>query len=294
MSVGSEHVIRNQIDKTQLHKHTTFTSRMRSVGNHKRKKINHINLFDYAHGYLSFLLALPFQSMSTRPKGKSFPSILYSMTTDWLSKDIHFSIGGRFILIPDVDKLHSALVEAATTTATADSDNGGDDSQQVVYGNGGGPCMSSYSSLRRQMSAYNFSAVEPQTMPLFEIPSGVLLSAKSRIWFHPHFYRGAVSWKKVPRVVPARNKKNNNRSNNNTFTRRSLTPPSSPLTSDSDSPTLGCSYRVVVRKTAIKYRDAIKEIERHKVGIVLPNRNRKMSLNFILNTPIKLTPYNPR
>ncbi|KAI8874460.1 hypothetical protein GQ42DRAFT_151901 [Ramicandelaber brevisporus] len=173
--------------------------------------------------------------MPPRAEGNSFHLTLYSLLARWMPTTIFFSVSGRFILIPDIDKLDSALsAAAAASTAPPHSApthtpsfqdqqqafapdarftaSGAQDAASTPYlipipaspraGYGGRVLsMGSYSSMRRQLCAYNFYAVEPQTISQSELPEGVVLNSKSRVWFHAHFYRGATSWHNVPRIA---------------------------------------------------------------------------------------------
>ncbi|KAI8867951.1 hypothetical protein GQ42DRAFT_164468, partial [Ramicandelaber brevisporus] len=150
---------------------------------------------------------------------------------------IFFSVSGKFLVIPSLHELDSQLrnfSEAAKTLPPGEL-------EQVLptaipipttisvranrkrnkNGRAAGAAkkvktrqLSSYNSLRRQLTAYQFSAVKPDTFPKEEIPllvpghplanASVLAeltktSDKSRIWFHPHFSNKEYEHFKIPR-----------------------------------------------------------------------------------------------
>ncbi|KAI8872206.1 hypothetical protein GQ42DRAFT_161466, partial [Ramicandelaber brevisporus] len=238
--------------------------------------------------------------MPPRTEGNSFHLTLYTLLTRWMPTTIFFSVSGRFILIPDIDRLDSALSSATTAASTPvpleqepfASNNTRDSvvSSSLLYsvpnlpkiGYGGRILsMGSYNSMRRQLCAYNFYAIEPQTLSPSELPEGIVLNSKSRVWFHVHFYRGATSWHNVPRMAWTKRKQS-------AATAARLSPPVSPQTIPADSPVpqpigstpsslitpvsspptlssveeAASSQRVFARKSALTYRDAIEEIER--------------------------------
>ncbi|KAI8867647.1 hypothetical protein GQ42DRAFT_157742 [Ramicandelaber brevisporus] len=66
--------------------------------------------------------------------------------------------------------------------------------------------MSSYNSLRRQLSAYRFIEVEATSFPETQVPSNVLglwkrsvTESKAKVWFHPFFTKNEVQPEKIPR-----------------------------------------------------------------------------------------------
>ncbi|KAI8866997.1 hypothetical protein GQ42DRAFT_64091 [Ramicandelaber brevisporus] len=149
-----------------------------------------------------------------RAEGNSFHYVLYSLLTEWMPGLLMFSTSGRFVLVTDIDQVDLALSESASAaSAIADSDQQQQQQQHEVPTSDSGAVlpragnvgrtlnMSSYSSMRRQMCAYNFHAVEPHSLPRSEIPDGIIMTNRSRVWFHLYFYRGATTWENVPRIV---------------------------------------------------------------------------------------------
>ncbi|KAI8872211.1 hypothetical protein GQ42DRAFT_78886 [Ramicandelaber brevisporus] len=115
--------------------------------------------------------------------------------------------------------------------------------------------MSSYNSMRRQLCAYSFYAIEPHTMPPSELPDGLELNPKSRVWFHVHFYRGATSWRNVPRTVLTKRRQ---------VARQSQQPsPAAASLENTATRELDSRRRAAIRKSALTYRDALVEIERN-------------------------------
>ncbi|KAI8868631.1 hypothetical protein GQ42DRAFT_179851, partial [Ramicandelaber brevisporus] len=159
--------------------------------------------------------------MADNKAGNDFHAKLYSLplslvdsdansrATETMTEFIQFSNSGDFIIIRDKDACNPALgADSPVSSGRAESTHSDSDAahdRQSAAARSTRP----YDSLRRQLCAYGFVAVEFTSFPDSEVPADweTLSRRMARIWCHPHFYRGASDWSKVPRKKAQRTRR---------------------------------------------------------------------------------------